>query len=314
MRFFTCLVALVLSVLTVSAKPITRDQAMKRATAFMAEQRDFRMLAPVTSAQKLGPRRAAATATAIEPYYVFNKGTNEGFVIVSGDDQTIGVLGYTDNGTFDYEQLPPQLQDLLEVYAQQIEAIQTGAVVMKLPPKHPKVETFMDCKWSQGSPYNNLCPLDNNRRSVTGCVATAMAQILYYNREKSVTETQAAIPGYSTYTKGIQVAGIPAGSPIDWENMKDTYGTSSDLQKQAVAQLMLYCGVSVHMDYTNGSSGAQISEVVDACKKYFGYGNSVNMLSSNNYSENDWDKIVYTELAAGRPVYLGGYNTEEPLV
>ena len=298
--FIACLVSV-----EMVADPISREQAKQRVMAFQKKQGDTRQLKAVTSEKRLAPRKGAV---ANEPFYVFDRGNNEGYVIASGDDQTIDVLGYTTEGTFDYEQLPPQLKDLLEVYSRQIAAIQAGAPVQKLPASHPKVEQFMTCKWSQGSPYNLLCPLDGGSRSVTGCVATAMAQILYYNREKSVDETQAAIPGYTTWTKGINVSGISAGAPIDWVNMKDTYSSASELQKQAVAQLMLYCGVSVEMDYTSSSSGAQIYKVAEACKKYFGYGNSVKFIEHPG-NEDDWDKTIYGELAAGRPVYLGGYNT-----
>ena len=306
--FYSVLALSMVFCLTLQAKPITREAAQKRAATFMMQRKDTRKLAPVLNAQKLAPKKMRAnTSLTTDPYYVFDRGENEGYVIVSGDDQTIDVLGYCENGNFDYDQLPPQLQELLGEYARQIEAIQAGAPVLKLPANHPKIEPFMSCKWSQGAPYNNLCPLDDGKRSVTGCVATAMAQILYYNREKSVTETQADIPGYSTWTKGISVSGIAAGAPIDWDNMKDTYSSSNDLQKQAVAQLMLYCGVSVKMDYTNGSSGAQIYDVVDACKNYFGYGNSVQYMNQFS-SEDELDRLVYTELAAGRPVYLGGYT------
>ena len=298
---------LCMAMMQASADPITREQAKQRVMAFQKKQGDTHEIKAVVSEKRLAPRKGAAAQTATEPYYVFDRGNNEGFVIASGDDKTIDVLGYTTEGTFDYEQLPPQLQAMLEGYARQIKAIQAGAPVLKLPANHPKVEQFMFCKWSQGSPYNNLCPLDGGSRSVTGCVATAMAQILYYNREKSVTETMADIPGFSTYTKGIAVPGIAAGAPIDWDNMKDTYNSASELQKQAVAQLMLYCGVSVKMDYTNSSSGAQIYEVETACKKYFGYGNSVKYINEFS-SEDELDRLVYTELAAGRPVYLGGYT------
>ena len=307
MRLIAIAMALVLSVLTAGAEPITREQARKKAEAFMTEQKKAVKLEAVTSVRKLSPARRGVAKSETAEYYIFNKGTGEGFVIVSGDDQTIPILGYCDKGEFDYEQLPPQLQWLLDDYAHQIEAIRAGAPVHRLPANHPKVEPFMKCTWNQGSPYNNLCPLDGGSRSVTGCVATAMAQILYYNREKSVTETTAAIPGYTTYSKGISVPGIAAGSPIDWANMKDSYSSATDLQRQAVAQLMLYCGVSVEMDYTNSSSGAQIYMVAEACKKYFGYGNSVKFIDSFS-SEDEMDQLVYNELAAGRPVYLGGYT------
>ena len=300
--FVACLVSV-----EMMADPITREQAKQRVVAFQKKLGDTHQIKAVVSEKRLAPHRNAATTTVTEPYYVFDRGNNEGYVIASGDDQTIDVLGYTTSGSFDYEQLPPQLQDLLEAYERQITAIQAGAPVLKAPANHPKVETFMSCKWSQGAPYNNLCPLDDGKRSVTGCVATAMAQILYYNREKSVTETMADIPGFTTNTKGIAVPGIEAGAPIDWDNMKDTYSSATELQKQAVAQLMLYCGVSVKMDYTNSSSGAQIYEVVTACQKYFGYGNSLKFVE-NSGNEDEWDKMVYNELAAGRPVYLGGYT------
>ncbi len=303
------IIALVYSI-HVDGRPITRQQAHQRAMKFQQLKGDKRQLAPITEARRLAPKKSQLQ-NSVEPYYVFDRGTNEGFIIVSGDDQTVDVLGYTDNGTFDYEQLPPNMREWLDYYGRQLEAIQAGAPVMKLPATHPKVEQFMQCKWSQGSPYNNVCPLDGGQRSVTGCVATAMAQILYYNREKSVTETTAAIPGYTTWTKGINVPGIDASAPIDWDNMKDTYSTSTDLQKKAVANLMLYCGVAVKMDYTSSSSGAQVSDCYEAFKKYFGYGSSVRYITSGDVSGDDeWDKIVYNELAAGRPVYLSGYNAD----
>jgi hypothetical protein len=299
---FLCL----FGVTTVNAKPITLEQARQKVIAFQMSRGDIRPMKAVVNKKRLAPRRAGS-ATDYDPYYVFERGNDEGFMIVSGDDQTIDVLGYTDEGTFDYDNLPPGLQDLLNDYAHQIEKIQAGAPVLKAPATHPKVETLMTSKWSQGSPYNDNCPLDAGKRSVTGCVATAMAQILYYNRDKSVTETQAAIPGYTTWTKGIAVQGIAAGAPIDWNNMKDTYGSATDLQKQAVANLMLYCGVSVKMDYTNNSSGAQSYEVVNAIQNYFGYRTDSYLWDYTNDTEAD--AVMYAEMEAGRAVYVSGANS-----
>lgn len=311
MKIFMMMVALVLSTVTINANPITCEQAQKRAEIFMDSRHDIRKLVPVVSSKKLPPKWRGVANRQMQEYYVFNRGTSEGFVIVSGDDRTEPVLGYCDRGEFDYEQLPPQLQMMLDGYAHQIKAIQMGAPVNKLPARHPKVEQLMSSQWSQGAPYNNLCPLDDGHRSVTGCVATAMAQILYYHREKSVTETTAAIPGYSTWTKNISVQGIAAGSPIDWANMRDTYGSASDIQKNAVAQLMLYCGVAAKMDYTNSASGAQSSDAYEAFAKYFGYGKSVKFVTYQDVtSDDDWDRIVYAEMEAGRPVYVSGSNAE----
>ncbi len=303
----------VLSLASASAKPITREQALQRACTFMAEQRDFRRLLPVVDDRRLAPRRRGAqTAGEVLPYYVFDKGNGEGYVIVSGDDQTIGVLGYCDDGTFDYEQLPPNMREWLDDYARQIALLQSGdAVARRAPSTHPKVEQLMTSKWSQGNPYNLNCPLDGGSRSVTGCVATAMAQLLYYNRERSVSETTAAIPAYETWTKKIRVAAIPAGSPIDWSHMADTYGAATDLQKKAVADLMLYCGAAAKMDYTASSSGAQSWDAYQAFAKYFGYGKSVKYYSYQDIATDEqWDAIVYAEMAAGRPIYISGSNSE----
>ena len=300
-----------LSTLTAQSKPITREAAQKRAEVFLQQRKDTRKLTPIVNASRLAPKKKKVNAPwTQEPYYVFDRGTNEGFVIVSGDDQTIDVLGYCDEGSFDYQQMPPNMKDWLDDYADQIARIQAGAPVVAAISTHPAVAPMMKSKWSQGNPYNLSCPYDGSSRSVTGCVATAMAQLLYYNRDKSVTETQATIPAYETWTKKIKVGAVPSGSPIDWENMKDTYNSANDLQKKAVADLMFYCGAAAKMDYTNGSSGAQSWDAYQAFIKYFGYSSSkVKWYDYQSVtSDEEWDRIVYAEMAAGRPVYVSGSN------
>ena len=122
-RFFTILTML-LTVMMVSADPISKAQARQKAEAFLRERGDTRLLTPVDDGKSLSSRRRAA-ANASAAYYVFNRGTNDGFVIVSGDDRTEEeVLGYSDAGDFDYDNLPPALQGLLEYYARQIVALQ----------------------------------------------------------------------------------------------------------------------------------------------------------------------------------------------
>lgn len=317
-RILGIIVVFVLSAALAKAQPITREQAFVKAESFMSRQNDFRQLAPVVSGRKLSPRQRRAAASTPE-YYVFNKGVGEGYVIVSGDDRTEPILGYCDSGEFDYEKLPPQLQGLLDDYARQIDELQKGGrvVIGDAVPTHPKVPELMKSKWSQGYPYNLTCPeYFSLGRSVTGCVATAIAQILYYHREKSVSETTAAMPAYDTWTEHptygkLHVEGIPEGSPIDWENMKDEYGSATEKQRKAVADLMHYCGVAVKMDYTNSSSGAQSYDAYQAFGKYFGYGSSVRYVSYQTVtSDTEWDRIVYAEIAAGRPVYVSGSNDE----
>ena len=304
--FLLCVIAI-----GMYANPITREQARQKAAQFLTDKKGKRSLKAVMSPGKLAPK------TEMESYYVFDRGNDEGYVIVSGDDETYTILGYTDQGSFDYSTLPPNMKEWLDDYASQIAAIQTKKVSGRRASiaTHPRVEPLVKSKWSQGYPYNLTCPeYFNDGRSVTGCVATAMAQLLYYNREKSVDETQAAMPAYDTWSahpttgQHLHVEGIPEGSPIDWANMKDEYGSANDKQRKAVADLMHYCGVAVKMDYTNKSSGAQSYEAYQAFTKYFGYGSSVKYVSDAT-DDAQWDNIIYNEIQAQRPIYISGANS-----
>ncbi len=317
-RLFITLLSVTM-VIGLFAAPITREQARKNAIDFLKNTRGSSMLAPVKNKAKLGPRRSPAASADIELYYVFNRGNNQGYIIVSGNDQTLPIIGYTEEGEFDYNNLPDNMRHWLDTREQEL--LDLSAQVDNGPryalPTHDKISPMVSTKWNQGSPYNDECPMYFSLgRSVTGCVATAMAQVLYFQRAKSVTEVQADIPGYTGWTAhatygNLAVEGIEAGSPIDWDNMLDSYGSSATAkQKKAVAQLMHYCGVSVKMDYTNSSSGAQSSEVPGAFQKYFGYGSKTRIVYQNSYSEEGWDDLLYKELAQGRPFYLSGYNSD----
>lgn len=315
--------------LTANADPITREQARQRAEDYLlslpvtiqsvANRASATRLSPVQNRAKLAPRRGFSVVHPDrELYYVFNRGEGEGFVIAAGDDSTSPVLGYTTEGEFDYTQLPPNMKWWLEWMTAQLQDLAENPVpeAYRSPrrvPTHPAIPAMVTTKWDQGAPYNDLCPkYTNGERCVTGCVATAMAQVMYYQRSKSVTETQKAMPSYTT--NGITVPGVPANSTIDWDNMINSYGSSATAkQKTAVAQLMLYCGVGVEMMYNigaNGGSAAYSSKVVDALKTYFGYGNSVKYISTGEPGGSSWDDTLYKELAAGRPFYLSGSNDD----
>lgn len=330
---FLCIAVFFTSTLTVQAAPITREQARQRAEQFLQNRPGNRRLAPVTLPTKLSPRRfAKAAGSAIVPslavgggtatdyplYYVFDRGASEGFILVSGDDATRPILGYTDHGSFDYAALPGNMQEWLDDCAAQLQALRDNpslAPVMADVPIHDAVEPLVKTKWNQGSPYNLTCPdFFGQGRSVTGCVATAMAQLLYYWHEQSVTEIQDEIPAYSiknahpTYGN-LLVEGIPAGAEIDWDNMLEVYNNNATMrQRMAVANLMHYCGVAVRMGYSPSGSGAYSSDVPDAFKNYFGYGSTVRFISKNDYTDLTWDRAIYKEVSEGRPVYLSGSN------
>lgn len=314
-RFFLWAILLLLTT-SVGAKPITREEARQRAEKYLQTCPGSRMLSPVVSRNKLAPRRAKALSADKELYYVFNRGEQQGYVIVSGNDQTLPILGYTEDGEFDYTQIPDNMRSWLDGYEKELQYYaEHPEVLSNAPYKAPEREAIdlqLNTKWDQRGPYNEKCPkYTDGNLCVTGCVATAMAQLLYFQRAKSVTETMAEMPAYTTQNN-LKVEGIAAGSPIDWDNMLESYSGSGEtqIQRNAVANLMHYCGVSVEMDYTSSASGAYSYMVAEAMRKYFGYGESVRYVYEGSYTNESWDNLIYGELAQGRCVYLAGSNSD----
>ncbi len=244
-------------------------------------------------------------------YYVFNNGANQGYVIVSADDCVRDVLGYSEIGTFDINNVSESMKWWLDQYAQEIEyAIANGmewAPVQSVDRK--PVKTLVSARWNQADPYNLLCPdYSEGRKCVTGCVATAMAQVMYYHKWP---ETGTGSNSYTLDINGTtKTLSADFGAiTFDWANMTDRYNSkSSEASKHAVAQLMSACGISVNMSYAL-ASGTQTSRVVDALIKYFDYDRSTRFLSREGYESDEWEEMIYSELAAKRPVMFSGQSS-----
>jgi len=155
-------------------------------------------------------------------------------------------------------------------------------LTMLAQPDRKNIEPLLQTAWGQGSPYNLLCPVKNGKHCQTGCVATAMAQIMHYH--------QWPAEGY------------------DWDNMQLTYkGGETEEQQLAVAKLIHDCGVAVNMDYGIYSSAAWEGDAAVALVRDFGYAESVQEIFAVFYdSREEWENTIYNELAAGRPVFYGG--------
>lgn len=193
---------------TTGAEPISRQQAQQKAAAFMKQQNPKAILA--TTAIAKAPRKVNGQAVGDQAYYyVFNTEGNHGFVIASGDDVAIPILAYSNEGSFDEENIPDGLQYMLDGYAKEIAWAQENGINTTAPRKAPEGRTsishLITAKWGQESPYNTQCKVTKSNRSYTcytGCVATAMAQVLYYwGKTKDYSDiSSAAIPGYTTST------------------------------------------------------------------------------------------------------------------
>ena len=291
--------------LSLCAEKVTHEQALKTATKFMSEK---------TFAASKSYRRVRGTSSKDEPFYVFNA-SEGGFVIVSGDDRTSEILGYSSTGTLDIDDLPANLQWWLDEYARQIEGLGTTTVAKKTSLKASTasaISPLIHTQWNQYEPYNLMCPDGNGRdyyesgynasnRCLTGCVATAMAQIMnYWQWPESCPE----LPAYNTTNYTIKA--LPS-TTFKWGLMKNSYSyEETGDAASAVAELMRYCGQVVNMNYTPNSSAADVSR--KAMVETFSYSNAIKHIYRNSYDLETWENIIYTELAEGRPVLYCGYS------
>lgn len=305
MRKILLLFSLFLMTLVAWGEPIDRNEALKQANAFLSSKG-----IPVRHSLNMAYAQPGKAAEAHSLYYVFNVGNGKGFVIVAGDDAVTPILAYADRGDFSEREMAPAAKAMLESYAQQIEMIQQNpSLAVAASTSYAAIAPMVETQWNQMEPYNYMCPTITGEpgRSVTGCVATAMAQIMYYHKWP-VAETK-AIPAYQMST-GELIAGADPVT-LDWDAMQLTYTGSEaedDPAALAVAQLMVLCGKSVKMNYSYNSSGAGDGAMLNALKSYFDYDGAACLVYREDYANADWEKMVYDELAAQRPVYLSGFS------
>lgn len=291
--------------LTAWAENITAEQALQQAQSFLKSHKaaNGRRNAPAVAPQM-------KLAGQVSGLYVFNA-TDGGFVIVSNDDRTVPVLGYSDSGSFDPSTMPDNMRAWLQGYADEIkwmddhniQPVQQASARRESATVKRTVSPMISTLWNQDTPYNNLVPeYKPGELSATGCVATAMAQIMKYH-EWPKDETP-VIPHY-----GLQTTDLSSVT-FDWDNMIEDYSDGySDTQANAVATLMLYCGVSVEMSY-GASSGASTKNVAVALRKYYNYDEfTTRYIDRKDYSYAEWVEQIYEEIAAERPVCYGGQSS-----
>ncbi len=180
--------------------------------------------------------QSSGSVTESQPYYVFNAADNAGFIIISGDTRAKKILGYSDKGTYDANNMPPQLSAILKTYEDKLNSL---AVIESTDPSWIQTATVSDngillktANWGQDSPFNLRCPLIDDSRSLTGRVATAMAIVMKYNSWPD------------TY---------------NWNSMPEENVTEDNSTE--IARLMLDAGESVFMSYGTSLSGANMNWV-----------------------------------------------------
>lgn len=257
--------------------------------------------------------------------YVFNK-DDHGFVVVSADDRMPALLGYSDEGGVEAGELPPQLEWWLGQYARQgaflccndaDKAEQYGCLTRsddEGKDNRDLIPPIIMSRWGQNSPYNLMCPTINGENTVTGCVATAMAQVIkHYSYPVSGIGTHSYSWIWSNDIPAEELSFDFGQTSFDYENMLYAYSQftdSGDVEKMAVAQLMYACGVSVNANYGLEASGAPAAYVPYALSEFFGYDPGVRYLKRDFFSDEEWEDIIYDELEAGRPVIYGGVTSK----
>ena len=295
-RTTTILIAICVSALFANGKQISQNAALSAA-------RKYSRTGQVAPAKNL---RSDKTNNA--PYYAFN--LEQGYVIVSGDDEMTELVGYAENGFFDAENVPPQMQLWLDGYAEYVAAVQSGKAKARkiLLSDSPSVvvEPLVTTKWNQDAPFNNFAPEytdDNNntQRCATGCAATAMAQIMKFHNwpEQGVGHYSYEHQSFGTISSNF------SEHVYDWTNMIDRYnnGEYSNMQADAVALLMKDCGVSLNMNY-GPVSGASIYSYYPAFKNYFRY--TSRTVNRSGCETAEFTKIITDELQEGRPIIYCG--------
>ena len=253
----------------------------------------------------------SATDATKADYYVFSIADEGGFIIVAGDDRAHQVLAYGD-GPIDPNHVPSNVQCLLDGYAEQMEYLFTHPDVQPASSRAVNegaiVPQMLSTQWGQRTPYRDLCPTVDGQPCVTGCVATAMAQVMNYWKFPTILRN---LPAYSTSTLMLPVPALPAAS-VNWNQMLDTYkeGHYNEEQGAAVALLMRYCGQASKMDYQIASSGAFIHEQLNAFKM-FGYNEDATFVQRQDYTDDEWHTMIQEDLQAGYPVIYAGSSATE---
>ncbi|MCH4156485.1 MAG: C10 family peptidase [Muribaculaceae bacterium] len=323
---------------TANAKPVSAQKALENARQFVEKNKFCNHLIEsldsnniqlvyttnaIEESNGISKTEVSDESTTENPAcYVYNYGNGKGFVIVAGDDSMQPILGYSDEGkSFSKENMPDAIKDwfawISEVagYARQSNSAEytfsnknestTVSVVSPL---------LGSIAYNQDTPYNLYCPSVNGKRCYTGCVATALVQVMRYWQWP--TDYCKGNINYTTHTLGINISKDLSKVKFDWANMLTSYptnGSYSTTQANAVAELMYSCGVATGMDYTtSGSSPLSDADWINVLHDNFGYSKGLTLwMTDLSYSDLNYiNTLLSTELSQGRPMVCIGVSPE----
>lgn len=334
-NYIITLLALVLTSIAVQAHPVDQETAKHLGQSFVSSHFE-----PTRQSLDLNLIHTAFSERGEACYYIFNVG-NTGFVIMAADDHYRPIIGYSEEGVFDIDNMAPALVDYLETVRQSVmEAAQapsaepsvaadwamlekTGRMVSRHGGRED--EYLVETKWNQDSPYNYFCPSSQGNggpggRCYAGCVATAAAQLMrYWNHPVQGQGSYNYVPGdHPEY--GSQTANFGA-TTYDWEHMPNSLsGGASQEEIEAVAELIYHVGVSMDMNYSPTGSGAVTGMLCERMPAYFFYTNQMANLYREDYTHESYMDLIINSIdmdwpmvqrGGGHAYVLDGYNDND---
>ncbi len=297
------------------AERITEQEALQTAQEFLVENLS-------NNKENVGLRKADTKplhlAHSTISYFAFNRGENEGFVLVAADNQCFSrsVLGFSEKGNFDTDNMPDNMRwwlaeydRMLHHYTQNIGSYRQETILKTTQNNYSNIEPLIKSKWNQSSPYNDFCPTYKNVKCPTGCVATAVSQLIYYHRypEKG-TGSHSYEWFVDTVSQGILSSDFSQHT-YDYKFMTETYGDMSlTISKEAVARLMYDVGIASNMSYGPTASGTDSHSAARGLINHFSYDKSTILLNRDFYEDEEWIDMLYTNLSKNMPLYYSGVN------
>ena len=308
--FLFTLLALVTFTIQLSAEPVTLEKAQAEAREFL--ESIGAQVGELTLVE--APTKESPTRDETVYYYLFNFGQDGGFVIISGDDRTQPVLGYSEEGHVTESDINNSLRPMLETYKEELSVVDKVATVAYSGPKHVQspsyspVAPLVTCHWSQLSPYNSECPTINGKNCPTGCLATAIGQVCYAYRDRMPDKLPVTIPAYKTKTKKLSIKSVPKGTAFNWNMMTDALSMASSSQIKAVANLLAYVGKALTSDFRQDATSATWSALPSTITTYFAFASGIKQIRKSAYTAARWQELLTNELIANRPVVIYGEN------
>ena len=248
-------------------------------------------------------------------YYIYNRGSNAGFVIIAGDDELTPYIGYATTGQVLEQDMPEQLRAFLKACQERIDELTSSVGLRSSLRPTPRTATepaqiaplLGNIQWNQSAPWNNQTPTDNQGKHMpVGCVATAYTQVMRYHQWPTQGE------GTFSYTEersNRQHSVDYGATTYDWAHMPERYNDPSSAtseETQALSTLAYHAGVAVEMMYAPSGSGSYTPLVARALADHFRYDKRVSFKSRSNYTQSSWEQMLRAELIAARPVVYSG--------